>query len=402
MSSKLMKLMMLIQSFAILAGVCLILPAVATAKPPTSTSLKVIVGRENNTPLSGASVCAVPSTGSQVSAKTDLTGQVTFDAVNSGQVSITVSCPGFIGQTHTSTLPDAGGTARFILASGTGGPSCNVPAQPPSSTPPTLGITSFDWHLNRRTPLFFEAALSVSATMTPGGPVIPTQYRVGENSDLNSIPWTAYTGGVITFRMGYNGDSLTAYGQRTLFMQVRENGIASAVAAKTVNLQPIQLSEYRFDASTLPDLLNVVSAAGFRLTSTTTLATQNHCSGATLQGLSIGIPSGYLPDRAWEKIVQVRLGESGQKRFTNGWRVKSIDIGNSRELALDTARTIAGQADGDGFAVVIHLSTGPKSLGSDNPCFSNSFPLRGIVLEGPADDMALDQAKRWKNMFPQH
>jgi len=389
-----------VRLFPIIA--CLGFIAVGTATTEASTSLKVIVTRENNALLSGASVCIAPATGPQVSAKTDLAGQVTFDAVNSGNLTITVSCPGFIGQTHTSTLPDAGGTARFILASGTGGPSCSVPASPPSHTPPTLAITSFDWHVNRRTPLFFEAALNLSATLTPGGGVIPTHYRVSESSDMSNRPWIAYTGGVIISQMGYNGNSLTAYGQRTLFIQVKENEVASAVVSKTVNLQPVRVQEYRFDAATLPDLLSVVTAAGFKLSSTTTLATQNHCTSAALKDLSIDIPSGYLPDRAWEKIVQVRLGESNQKKFTDGWRVKSIDIANSPQLMPDTARTIAGQPDGDGFAVVIHLSTGPKSLGGDNPCFQNSFPLRSIVLEGPADDMALDQAKRWKNMFPQH
>jgi hypothetical protein len=373
-----------------------------TTQASVSTSLKVIATRDNNSPLSGVSVCVAPATGAQVAGKTDLAGQVTFDSVNSGQVSITVSCPGFVGQTHTSTLPDAGGTARFILVAGAGGPSCNVPASPPSKIPPTLAITSFDWHLNRRTPLFFETVLNLSATMTPGGPVIPTHYRVGETSDLSSVAWTAYTTGVITFRLGYNGDTLTGYGQRTLFMQVKANDVTSAVVSKTVNLQPLQVREYRFDEATLQELLNVVAATGFRLTTNTTLVTQNHCASAALNGLGIEIPSGYLPDRAWEKIVQVRLGESGQKKFTDGWRVKSIDIASSSQVPPDTARTVAGQADGDGFAVVIHLSTGPRSLGADNPCFQNTFPLRAIVLEGPADDMALDQAKRWKNMFPQH
>lgn len=388
--------------FLLITSIALIWFGAITTRASVSTSLKVIVTRDNNSLLSGASVCVAPATGAQVSAKTDLTGQVTFDSVNSGQVSITVSCPGFVGQTHSSTLPEAGGTARFILVAGTGGPSCNVPPSPPSHIPATLAITSFDWHLNRRTPLFFEALLSLSATKTPGGPVIPTHYRVGESSDLSSVSWTAYTTGVIIFRFGYKGDSLTAYGQRTLFLQVKQNELASPVISKTVTLQPVQVTEYRFDTTTLPDLLNVVAGAGFRLSTNTTLATQNHCSEATLEGLGIDIPSGYLADRAWEKIVQVRLGESSQKKFTDGWRVKSIDIANSPEVPADTAKSIAGQSDGDGFAVVIHLSTGPRNIGADNPCFKNTFPLRAIVLEGPADDMALDQAKRWKNMFPQH
>src|SRR5262249_5734170 len=145
----------------------------------------------------------------------------------------------------------------------------------------------------------------------------------------------------LLFQMGYNGNSLTGYGQRTLSIQVRQNDVISPVVSKTVTLQPVQVKEYVFDASTLPDLLGVVASAGFRLSLTTTLATQNHCTGAILQGLSISNPNGYLPDRAWEKIVQVRLGESGAKQFTDRWRVKSIDIGDSPELDAGTARTIA-------------------------------------------------------------
>ena len=246
-----LNILVIIRLSALATCIALMWVGAMTTHASVSTSLKVIVTRDNNTLLSGVSVCVAPATGAQVSGKTDLAGQVTFNAVNSGQVSITVSCPGFVGQTHSSTLPDAGGTARFILVAGAGGPSCNVPASPPSKIPPTLAITSFDWHLNRRTPLFFEAALNVSATLTPGGPAIPTHYRVAESSDLSSVAWTAYTAGVIIFRLGLNGDSLTAYGQRTLFMQVKANDVASGVVSKTVTLQPLQVREYRFDEATL-------------------------------------------------------------------------------------------------------------------------------------------------------
>lgn len=393
-----------IRAAAVAATLFLLHCAALAAESPNSATLRVIVGRENNTLISGASVCVAPASGAVRSAFSDITGQVTFDGLEPGQVTITVSAAGFIGQSHASTLPASGGTARFILAAGAGGPVCNATPPPPSRIPPKLTVTSFDWHVNRRTPLFFEIALSVGATTTPGGPVIPTDYRVGESADLSNTPFTAYHGGVITFQMGYNGNSLTAYGQRTLFIQIKQNDLTSAVASKSVNLQPVQTSEFRFDASTLPELLDLVRTNGFRLGVTAVSTTQNHCPTAALEGLSIAIPNGYLRNSAWEKIVEVTLVELGQKRFTAGWRVKSIDIGDSPELASDTARTIAGQADGDGFRVVIHLSAGPKNSGVSDAdlCFQNRFPLRGIVLEGPADDMTLDQAKRWKNMFPSH
>jgi hypothetical protein len=249
--------------------------------------------------------------------------------------------------------------------------------------------------------LFFEIFVSVGATTTPGGPVIPTDYRVGESPDLTNMPWTAYNGGVITFQLRYNGTSLTAYGQRTLYIQIRQNDLTSPVASKSVNLQPVQISEFRFDVSTLSELLDVVRTNGFRFGITTVSAAQNHCLSAQLEGLSVDITNGYLPDRAWEKIVEASLVELGQKTFTAGWRVKSIDIGDSPELSRDVARTISGQSEGDGFRVVVHLSAGPRTSVNDL-CFQNLFPLRGIVLEGPADDLTIDQTKRWKNMFPSH
>jgi len=367
-----------------------------------SASLTVLVTRTNGAPISGAAVCVAAGSGTARSAVTGAGGQTTFNEVSSGQVTITVSCSGFTGQTHTSTLPAAGGTARFLLSDGSGGPVCTVTPQPPSKTPATLAITSFDWHVNRRTPLFFEVALAFAATRTPGGPVVPTQYRVGESSDLSNTHWIDYQGGVALFQLRYRENSLTAYGQRTLYLQLKQGDVASPVAAKSVDLRPVQTGEFRLTENALSDLLNLIAANGFSLGIRTVSATQNHCASAQLQGLGFAIPNGYLPDRVWEKIVEVSLVESSTKKFTPGWRVKSIEIADSQELDAAVARTIAGRDDGTGFRVVIHLSVGPRKLVGDNPCLSNVFPLHAIVLEGPADDMALDQAKRWKNMFPSH
>jgi hypothetical protein len=381
---------------AFLIGSCLGTPG---AKPSNPASLRVLVSRESGTPISGASVC-ISTPGVPVrSAFTDVAGQVSFDGVEVGQVSLTASCSGFTGQSRVSTLPPAGGTTRFILVAGTGGPVCNATPSPPSRTPPTLAISSFDWHVNRRTSFFFEVAFSFGAMRTPGGPVVPTEYRVGESENLGGAVWTPFRGGVAIYQMRYNGNSLTAYGQRTLYLQVRQSELTSPVVSKTINLQPLQTREYRFDSSSLDEMLSVARTNGFRLTSNTVSATRNKCPSAEIEGLAIGIPNGYLEDRAWEKIVEVRLSDNGSRRFTSGWSVKSIEIGDSIELARDVARTISGQSAGSGFRVVIHLSAGPKKNLSD-VCLQNRFPLRAIVLQGPADDLALDQAKRWKNMFP--
>jgi hypothetical protein len=93
---------------------------------------------------------------------TDLAGNAVFDGIALGQVTITVSSSGFTGQSHTSTLPPDGGTARFIMSAGSGGPACTAAAPPPS--PAALSISSFDWQVNRRTPLFFGVALNLIAS----------------------------------------------------------------------------------------------------------------------------------------------------------------------------------------------------------------------------------------------
>ncbi len=389
-----------LRATTVIAVLFLLQCAVQAAGPSESASLTVLVTRTNGALISGASVCVAASSGPVRSALTSIAGQVTFSDVPAGRVTITVSSRGFTGQSHTSTLPAGGGSARFILSEGSGGPVCTVIAPPPSRTTPTLVVTSFDWHVNRRTPLFFEIALSFAATRTPGGPLIPTHYRVGESSTLSGAQWLAYTGGVITFELRYRGDSLTAYGQRTIYFQVKQNDLTSPIVSKSVDLQPVRLSEFRFEGPSLSALLDLMNASGFHPGVRTVSATQNHCPEIQLENLRIGISNGYLPDRAWEKISQISLTDSSTKRFTPGWRVKSIEVGDSQELAREVARTISGQGDGNGFRVTIHLSAGPKNFGHDNPCFQNFFPLRAIVLEGPADDLALDQAKRWKNMFP--
>jgi hypothetical protein len=122
--------------------------------PPATANLTVLVGRANSTAISGAAVCVAAGTGAAQAAETDLGGQVTFHDVPQGQVTITVSSSGFTGQSHTSTLPAGGGTARFILSAGSGGPVCNAPPPPAATGPPV--ITLFDWHVNRETPLFFR------------------------------------------------------------------------------------------------------------------------------------------------------------------------------------------------------------------------------------------------------
>ncbi len=365
--------------------------------PPATANLTVLVGRVNSTAISGAAVCVASGRGAVRSAVTGVGGQATFNDIPQGQVTITVSSSGFTGQSHTSTLPPGGGTNRFILSEGGGGPVCTAPTPPPATGPPA--ITFFDWHVNRKTPLFFEFALSFSVTDSSGGPTVPTHYRVGESSDLSSTQWIAYQGGVLSFELRYRGNSLTAYGQRTLHLQVKKDGRTSAVVSKTVNLQPVRTIEVRLEGLDLFGMLTVARDNGFPIRTRTVSVTQSVCDGIdfNLNTRNFGIPSGRMKDRAWEKVVEANLLELSTKRFTPGWRVKSIEIGRSNDTPAQ--QTITGAPDGDGFRVTIRL-TALDSRADPTFCLANSFPLRAIILEGPGDDMALDQAKRWKNMFP--
>jgi hypothetical protein len=381
------------------------LVAVVNASQPTPAfaNLTVLVTRANaNTVISGAAVCVSSSSGAPRSDFTDAGGQAIFSGIAPGQVTIIVSCAGFTGQSHTSPLDAAGGTALFRLSAGSGGPVCSaVPPRPPPG-PAVLAITSFDWHLNRQTPLFFEAALAFAATKTPGGAVVPTHYRVGESSDLSNKPWTAYSGGVITFQFGYLGNSLTGYGLRTLFFQVKHEGVESQVASKTVALAPARTNEFRFEGANLAAMLNYAKDRGFQFTTFTVSATQGQCEGIEfkLNSLGFAIPSGQLRDRVWQKVVAAQLLFIGAKRFTSRWRVKSIEVGQSDHPV--GSQVITGAPDGDGFKVTITITV-PAVHGATESslCFANPlFPLKAIVLEGPADDLALDQANRWKNMFP--
>jgi Carboxypeptidase regulatory-like domain len=367
--------------------------------PPPPANLTVIVTRTNNTLISGAAVCL--TSGSIVrSAVTGITGQVTLSNITPGQITLTVSCPGFTGQSRTSTLPPSGGTTRFILSEGSGGPVCGAPPPPAATGPPA--ITSFDWHVNRKTPLFFEIALNFSVADSLGRPVIPTHYRVGESSDLSSAPWIALQPGVPLFQLGYRGNSLTAFGQRTVHLQVKTDNLISAVVSKSVNLQSAQTTEFRLTGLDLFGMLSFARDKGFPIRTRTVSVSQSVCPEINfdLNTRSFGITSGSLKDRAWEKVVEANLLELSTKRFTPGWRVRSIDIGRSNDTPAQ--QTITGAADGDGFRVTIRQNA-PANPDVEPPfCLTNSFPLRAIILEGPADDMALDQAKRWKNMFPQN
>src|SRR5262249_37334380 len=107
-----------------------------------------------------------------------------------------------------------------------------------------------------------------------------------------------------------------------------------------------------------------------------------------------------LKDRDWEAVVEANLLELSSKPFTPGWRVTSIEIGGSNDVRTNVTQTFTGAADGDGFRVTLRLRAPPDPNGPI--CLAGEFPLRAIVLEGPADDLALDQSKRWKNMFPSH
>lgn len=370
--------------------------------PPTTASLRVLVGT-TSTVIPGSAVCITPAVGASRSAFTDSGGQAVFDGVAVGQVTITVSSSGFTGQSHNSALPSEGGTARFIMTQGSGGPVCAASAPPPPTTPPTLAITSFDWHINRRTPLFFEIALAFAASRTPGGPVVPTHYRVGESSDLSSNPWIPFQGGVPLFQMGYRGNSLTAYGQRTLFLQVKQGDLTSDVASKAVNLQTLHTSAFRLEGTELSSMISLAGQAGFPLRTRIVSVTQSACSSIDFDPntLSFGIPTGVLSDQAWVKVVEANLLELSTKRFTVGWRVTGIEIDKSPDAPdAPGQQEITGAPDGDGFRTTITLRAAAHPGSDPTFCLSNSFRLRAIVLEGPGDDLALDQTKRWKNMFP--
>jgi len=369
------------------------------APPPVLANLRVLVGT-STTPISGAAVCVTPSAGTSRSAVTDLAGNAVFDGITQGATTITVSKSGFTGQSHTSTLPAEGGTARFIMTTGTGGPICGAQPPPPPSTPPALIVSSFDWHVNRQTPLFFEVALAFSAATNPGGPVVPTAYRVGETADLSSKPFIPYQGGVALFQIGYRANSLTAFGQRTLFLQVRQGDLISNVKSKAVNLESHQSSEFRLTGADLSAMLSLAQQNGFPFRTSQVSVTQSVCSGVEaldVNSLSFNFAAGGLRDRTWIKVIEANLLELSTRRFTPGWRVTSIEIDKTRDVL--SAQTITGASDGDGFRVTITL-TEAADPNKQVVCLLATYSVKAIVLEGPGDDMALDQTKRWKNMFP--
>ena len=128
--------------------------------------------------------------------------------------------------------------------------------------------------------------------------------------------------------------------------------------------------------------------------------TQSVCTGVEqidVNTASFNTSGGGLKDRAWIKVIEANLLELTTKRFTSGWRVKSIEIGKTLDLA--SQQSIVGAADGDGFRVTITITQAAKP-DATGVCLLATYTVTKIVLEGPADDMALDQARRWKNMFP--
>jgi len=251
--------------------------------------------------------------------------------------------------------------------------------------------------------LFFEVALAFSASTNPGGPVVPTAYRIGETADLSGKPFIPYQGGVALFQIGYRANSLTAFGQRTLFLQVKQGDLMSDVKSKAVNLESRQSAEFRLTAAELSSMLSLAQHNGFPLRTRQVSVTQSVCSGVedfNVSSLSFNSSGGGLRDRVWTKVIEANLLELSTHRFTPGWRVKSIEIGQTPDLPSSSRQTIAGASDGDGFRVTITLTQGADPAADPTFCLLATFQIRAIVLEGPADDMALDQSKRWKNMFP--
>ena len=149
-------------------------------------------------------------------------------------------------------------------------------------------------------------------------------------------------------------------------------------------------------------MLNLANQNGYPFRTRLVSVTQSSCptvNDIDINTLSFEVAdSGGFTDRVWTKVAEANLLELATKRFTPGWRVKSIDIGQSPDVG--SQQSIVGAPDGDGFRVTITL-TNPAAPGHDPTfCLQCIFHIRAIVLEGPADDMALDQTKRWKNMFP--
>jgi len=225
---------------------------------------------------------------------------------------------------------------------------------------------------------------------------------VGETSDLSNTPFVPFQGGVALFQIGYRANSLTAFGQRTLFLQVKQGNLVSDIKSKAVNLESRPpATEFTLTGTELFGMLSLAQQNGFPVRTREVSVTQGACSGVdgfVLSTLSFNTSDGRLPDRAWTKVIEANLLELSTKRFTPGWRVKSIDIGKTLDFAGQ--QSISGAFDGDGFRVTI-THTNATTPGADpGSCLLGTYRIRAIVLEGPGDDMALDQTKRWKNMFP--
>ena len=149
-------------------------------------------------------------------------------------------------------------------------------------------------------------------------------------------------------------------------------------------------------------MLLVADSHGFAINTRTVSATENICSDAPLfqrNTLDFVETEAAAKDRDWVKVTEINFIDSPGKRFTAGWRVKSIELGD--DFDLFPSQTISGAPDGNGFKVTITFTVPRNPRIIDNSgCIAGTRPLKAIVLEGPADDMTLDQTKRWKNMFP--
>ncbi len=385
-------------------------------------TVRVLNSSNPNTGIGGSQVCLIAGSGSRAESKTaDGQGTVVFSGVPQGPAKLIATKSGFTGAEAEFNMGGANQTQQILLQQGSGGPTCQSGSVPQKG----MRVSHLDVGLNRRIPGQFE--LRINFSIDPGDLNVsaPTHYRIGYKPDLSDASWLQFEGFFFFHLIPFPPGALTVYGTTPIYFQARvelhggrpvdmarDTGAeihTSPIAGRSITLAVPGKVEYKLQGEELKAMLRYAEDRGFDLNHRVVSVTQSHCPQFDFDRshLRFSITSGGLSRQAWHKVVEVSLLELGAKKFTSGWQVKDIVVGDTTDLAADGSRTFAGARDGDGFRLTIRLSAEPRPTTTGgfpaplvHACLDALFPLKHITLEGPRDDVVLDSSAPWKNAFP--
>lgn len=359
------------------------------------------------TALSGASVCYNSADGCAGSKGTSATdGNVAFQNVPVGDVTVKVSKTGFAPRTLTFQMTASNLLQQIILQQGSGGPLACQQVQ-------VFGVGNTiiqSAKINGNAASTTDRA--VNSTITVNGGAI-TAFRVAEAENgmtlLQSLQQKPFTTVACT-QVGFSvtvGHKLNLrrvdnvrYGGRTVAFEVKSGTFTSNVVTDTIILEPVLKSYNLSDDAAVAQMFVFAKSQGFTVNTTAEDTCQNVSSCTNPD-----------PDKLLQRSDRACSYSKINIFFQGGslnpfWKLKSFTQNSSTSVVTVAVSQISSNVFRSTIKQTVPLMPDgqvgfvlpDQNLGVCLTDQRGSTP-RTAVLEGPAEDDFVDVFNPWKNAF---